>query len=304
MSDFHHVRHVKEQSKSRKVLWFTLILTAIFAIVEIIGGFISNSLALLSDAGHMISDVLAVSLSLIAIKMATRPSNARYTFGYLRFEMIASFLNGLTLCIISIWIFIEGFRRIFQPEPIDLPIMLTVAGIGLIVNLALTLALSHSIKNENNLNVRSALWHFIGDLLSSIGVIVSALLIWWTSFTWFDPLISLFIGIIIFIGGARITKEAYLVLMESVPAQFNLEEIRSDLLSIRGIKDVHEMHLWSISTDHHSLTAHIFIDDSNENFDVITAINELLQQKYGIEHSTIQSEHIDIHPHGDYGKQH
>jgi cobalt-zinc-cadmium efflux system protein len=252
----------------------------------------------------MVSDVLAVSLSLIAISMATRPSNSRYTFGYLRFEMIASFLNGLALCLISIWIFIEGMRRIYRPEPIDLPIMLTVAGIGLIVNLALTLALSRSIKNENNLNVRSALWHFIGDLLSSIGVIVSALLIWWTSFTWFDPLISLLIGIIIFIGGARITKEAYLVLMESVPAHFNLEEIRSDLLAIQGIKDVHEMHLWCISTDHYSLTAHIFIDDSNENFEIITAINELLQQKYGIEHSTIQSEHIDIHPHGDYGQLH
>ncbi|WNR45668.1 cation diffusion facilitator family transporter [Paenibacillus roseipurpureus] len=300
--DYHHLHHAKEQSKSRKTLWVTLMLTLFFTLVEIVGGVLSNSLALLSDSAHMISDVFALGLSMIAIKLATRPPNARFTFGFLRFEIVASFLNGLALCIIALGIFIEGIQRIIHPQPIQLALMLGIASIGFIVNLVLTLVLHQSVKEENNLNVQSALWHFFGDLLSSFGVIMSSIVIYYSGLLWFDPLISMVIGGIIFTGGSKIIKESFLILMESVPDKYNLDEIRAVIANVQGVEDVHEMHLWAVSTDHYSLTAHVFISPNIQPFCVILAINETLKSKYGIEHATIQIEHAEINPHGEYGK--
>jgi cobalt-zinc-cadmium efflux system protein len=153
------------------------------------------------------------------------------------------------------------------------------------------------------LNVQSALWHFFGDLLSSLGIIVSSLLIYVTGYSIFDPLISMIIGGIIIYGGAKITRESYLILMESVPDKFDLDTIRQDIGKVEGVKDVHEMHLWAVSTDHYSLTAHVFIHENAQPFHVIQAINHVLNEKYGIQHSTIQTEHPAFHDHGDYGEQ-
>jgi cobalt-zinc-cadmium efflux system protein len=303
MSDFHHLKHVKNQQTSKRTLWITLILTLFFTLVEIVGGIVSNSLALLSDSAHMISDVIALGLSMVAIYLASRPSNSRYTFGYLRFEIIASFLNGLALAVIAVGIFIEGIRRFIHPETINFQLMLIISSIGLVVNIVLTLVLSRSMKEEKNLNVQSALWHFIGDLLSSIGVIVSALLIFATGWLFFDPLISMVIGGIIFTGGARIIRESYLILMEAVPDHFDLEEIRASIMEVEGVEDVHEMHLWAISTEHYSLLAHVFINNEIQPHCIILAINETLQHKYAIHHSSIQMENAKIHPHGAYGRE-
>lgn len=301
--DFHHLEHVKKQAKSGKTLWIVFLLTLFFTVVEIVGGILSNSLALLSDSAHMISDVIALGLSMTAIYLSRRQPNPKYTFGYLRFEIIASFLNGLALCVIALGIFVEGIRRFIRPEEVSFGLMFTIAAIGFVVNLVLTIVLSRSNKEEENLNIKSALWHFIGDLLSSIGVIVSAALIYFTGLLFFDPLISIIIGGIIFTGGAKILKESTRVLMESVPEKFDLEEIRADLRKVEGVEDVHEMHLWAISTDHYSLTAHMFIREDIQPFCIILAANEILKEKYGITHSTIQMEHATIHPHGEYGRQ-
>lgn len=303
MYDYHHLPHMKVQTTSKKALWTTLLLTAFFTIVEVIGGILSNSLALLSDSAHMASDVIALSLSMVAIHLASRPSNKTFTFGYLRFEIIASFLNGLALVIIAIGIFIEGIRRFIHPENIEFSFMLTIATIGFVVNLVLTIVLSRSMKEEENLNVKSALWHFIGDLLSSIGVIISAILIYFTKLYIFDPLISIVIGAIIFIGGAKIVRESYFILMDAVPHQFDIERIRSDILSIEGVEDVHELHIWAISTDHYSLTTHVLINEHIEPFRIVLAINEMLKERYNLSHVTVQVEHPSIHPHGEYGKQ-
>ncbi|WP_239616607.1 cation diffusion facilitator family transporter [Cohnella mopanensis] len=301
--DFHHLDHVKQQSTSKRTLWITLILTFVFTILEVVGGVLSQSLALISDSAHMISDVLALGLSMFAIFMATRKPNDQYTFGFLRFEIIASFLNGLALIAIALWIFVEGIKRMIHPQQVDLTIVLIIASIGLIVNITLTLILSRSMKSEENLNVKSALWHFIGDLLSSVGVIVSAILIHFTGWQMLDPLISMVIGGIIGIGGYKIIREAYLILMESVPEKFDLNEIRADLGRIEGVEDVHEMHLWAVSTEHYSLTAHVFVRADIQPFCVILAVNEMLRSKYGIGHSTIQIEHAAIHDHGEYGRR-
>lgn len=301
--DYHHLNHVKEQQTSKKTLWFTLMLTLFFTIVEIVGGLMSNSLALLSDSAHMISDVIALGLSMAAIYMAARKPNQKYTFGFLRFEIIASFLNGLALAVIAVGIIVESIKRMIHPQEVDLQLMLLIASIGLVVNLVLTVVLSRSTREEENLNVKSALWHFIGDLLSSVGVITSAVLIHVTGYSFFDPLISMIIGGIIFAGGAKIIRESHLILMESVPEKFDLDAIRRDISGVEGVEDVHELHLWSISTDHYSLTAHVFVREDIQPFCVILAINHILKTKYGIAHTTIQIEHPAMHDHGEYGKQ-
>ncbi|GIP38574.1 cation transporter [Paenibacillus sp. J31TS4] len=303
MYDYHHLNHRKEQTASRRALWVTLVLTLFFTIVELIGGILSNSLALISDSAHMVSDVLALGLSMTAIYLARREPDARYTFGYLRFEIIASFLNGLALAVIAVGIFAEGIRRFLHPEEIHFQLMLIIAVIGLVVNIVLTFVLSRSMKEEDNLNVQSALWHFIGDLLSSIGVIVSAVLIFYTGWLVFDPLISIVIGGILLVGGSRIIRESYLILMESVPRKFDLNEVRARMGEIEGVQDVHELHLWAISTDHYSLSAHVFIRRDIQPFCVILAMNEMLRTRYGITHSTVQIEHASIHQHGEYGRQ-
>lgn len=301
--DYHHLNHVKENRSSKRTLWITLFLTLFFALVELIGGFISRSLALLSDSAHMISDVFALGLSLTASYMAAKNPNHRYTFGFLRFETIAAFINGLALVIIAIGILIEGIQRLIEPQAINFKLMLTIAIIGLIVNAILTLVLSLNARKQKNLNIQSALWHFFGDLLSSIGIIISSILIYWTGYFIFDPIISMIISGIIFFGGSKILRESYLILMESVPEQFDLEQIRQDIHQIEGVLDVHELHLWAISTDHYSLTAHVFIDETSHPLQVVEKINRLLKEKYQIEHTTIQTEHPAIHDHGEYGEQ-
>ena len=197
---------------------------------------------------------------------------------------------------------LEGIKRMITPTEVDLTLMLSVAIIGLVVNIVLTIVLTRSTKEEENLNIKSALWHFIGDLLNSVGVIISAILISFTGLTILDPLISIIIGGVIFMGGAKIIRESYLILMESVPDQFDLESIRSDIKGIEGVEDVHEMHLWTVTSNHYSLTAHVFIREVPQPLSIISEITQLLQDKYGIIHSTIQLEDPSIHDHGPYGK--
>jgi len=302
-NDFHHLNHVKIQQKSKHTLWITLLLTLFFTLVEVIGGLLSHSLALLSDSAHMACDVIALGFSMTAIYLSTKQPNMKYTFGFLRFEILASFLNGLVLALIALGIFIEGIKRMIAPRDIDLGMMLTIAIIGFVVNLVLTFILARSTKQENNLNIKSALWHFVGDLLNSVGVIASALLINYTGITMIDPIISMIIGVVILIGGIKILREAYFILMESVPEEFELEDIRQDIMGINGIKDVHEMHLWTVTTDHYSFTAHVFLDKDVDPLKAVYMISKLLEEKYGLSHSTIQIENPAVHDHGSYGKK-
>jgi len=302
--DFHHIDHRKEQIKSKKTLWITLILTLSFTAAEVAGGILSNSLALLSDSAHMISDVFALGLSMAAIYMASRKPTGKYTFGFVRFETIASFLNGLALILIAGGIFVQGILRILRPQPIDLGLMTAVAAAGLAVNIVLTAVLSRSMKDEKNLSVQSALWHFLGDLFSSVGVLVSAALIYATGSTLFDPLVSMAIGAVIALGGLRIVRASYRILMDSAPDHLDLEEIRKDLLAVEGVHNVHDMHLWTIATGQYSLTAHLFVKRDIQPMCVTLAARQMLSDKYGIEHSTIQIEHPLLHDHGEFGKAH
>lgn len=296
---FHHVDHRKKQQNSKLTLWITFFITLIFTIVEFVGGVLSNSLALLSDSFHMLSDVIALSLSMVAIYFATKKPTSRFTFGYLRLEILAAFLNGLALMIISLWILYEAVKRMIYQQPIESGVMVIIATIGLFVNIVLTIVLVRSLKQEDNINVQSALWHFMGDLLNSIGVIVAVVLIHITGWQMIDPLISIVISLIILRGGWKIARNAWLVLMEAVPEKFDTDKVIADMKSIKGIDDVHEFHLWSITTEHFSLSAHVVLSSQSEieSYEVINNVSKLLENKHNIKHTTLQIENLSINNH-------
>ncbi|OLS05786.1 cation transporter [Staphylococcus warneri] len=303
---FHHVEHRKFQSNSKLTLWLSFAITLIFTIVEFVGGIYTNSLALLSDSFHMLSDVLALGLSMLAIYFARKKPTKNYTYGFLRLEIIVAFLNGLALIIISLGIMYEGIVRIIKPQPVESGTMLFIAILGLVVNIVLTLILVKSLKKENNVNVQSALWHFMGDLLNSIGVIIAVVLIHFTGLDIIDPSISIVISLVILNGGYKIIKNALKILMESVPEEYNTDEIIVSMKEINGVIDIHEFHLWNITTNHSSLSAHVVLSDKyvDSPYKTINEVSNLLKDKYGLEHVTLQIENIELnHLEEDYFKQ-
>ena len=233
---------------------------------------------------------------MLAVYFASRKPTARYTFGYLRFEILAAFLNGLALAVISAWIFYEAIVRIIFPKPVESGLMLVIATIGLIVNIVLTIILVRSLKSENNINIQSALWHFMGDLLNSIGVIVAVVLIYFTGIQLIDPILSMVIALVILRGGYKIMHNAWLILMESVPEHLDTDEIMETMKSVNQVLDVHEFHLWSITTEHYSLSAHVVLDSrsSVDAYQTINKLETLLKEKYGLAHTTLQIEHLVI----------
>ena len=293
---FHHVEHRKIQQSSKKTLWLSLIITLFFTFVEFIGGIVSNSLALLSDSFHMLSDVLALGLSMVAIYLSSRQPTDRFTYGFLRFEVIAAFLNGLALVVISLWIFYEAIMRMIFPREIESGLMLVIAVIGLIVNIVLTWLLYHSLKSEENINIQSALWHFFGDLLNSVGVILAVILIKLIGIQMIDPILSIVISAVLLNGGYKILKNAWMILMESVPEGLDVDQIMDDMKKAEHVLDVHEFHLWSVTSDQYSLSAHVVLDskDSQDAYRIINQLEQLLKTKYGLHHTTLQIEHLDL----------
>ena len=303
---FHHVEHRKFQNHSKFTLWLSLVITLIFTIVEFTGGIYANSLALLSESFHLLSDVLALGLSMVAIYFASKPPTKNYTYGFLRLEIIVAFLNGLALIVISLGIMYEGVMRIIHPEPVESGVMVVIATLGLLVNIILTLILVRSLKKEDNINIQSALWHFMGDLLNSLGVIVAVVLIHFTGWEIIDPIISIIISLIIFNGGYKIIKNAWKVLMERVPEGYSSDEIIDHMKRIEGVIDVHEFHLWSITTNQSSLSAHVVLSDKyiKSPYATINKVSDLLKNKYHLEHVTLQIENIELnHLNEDYFKQ-
>ena len=297
---YHHDEHFKKQLKSKKTIWISLILTLIFAFLELFGGIFSNSLSLVSDSFHMFSDVAALIISMVAIYYSEKNSTKRFTFGYLRFEILASFLNGLALCVISLGILYESILRFIHPVNVDFKTMGTIAVIGLIINIVLTVILTMSLRSEDNMNVKSALLHFTGDILNSIGVIVAALLINFTGNIVYDIIISFIISIVIFIGGVKILKESGYILMETVPEWLDIEDIRESILNLDdNIEDLHEFHLWSITEDKFSLSFHVLLKKYSgiNDYVIVKNISDMLKEKYEIEHVNIQIENLEINEH-------
>lgn len=297
-SSFHHRNHFKIQKKSKKTLYVTLFLTLFFALMELFGGLFSNSLSLVGDSFHMFSDVLALGASMVAIYFEAKKPTEKFTYGFLRLEVVVAFLNGIVLMLISVGMIYESVIRFFNPREIDFGSMFFIALIGLIFNIVITWILFSSTKKENNINIKSAMLHFLGDLLNSVGVIISSIIIYFTNFVYIDVIMSVVISVIIFTGGYKISKEAFFILMEAVPSEINLNTLRNELLNIDGIKNIHELHVWKNDNEEISFTAHILLDnyEKHNNYRIINEIKEKLAV-YGIFHMTVQIENTGINVH-------
>ena len=297
-SSFHHRNHFKIQKKSKKTLYVTLFLTLFFALMELFGGLFSNSLSLVGDSFHMFSDVLALGASMVAIYFEAKKPTEKFTYGFLRLEVVVAFLNGIILMLIAAGMIYESVIRFFNPREIDFGSMFFIALVGLIFNIVITWILFSSTKKENNINIKSAMLHFLGDLLNSVGVIISSIIIYFTNFIYIDIIMSVVISVIIFTGGYKISKEAFFILMEAVPSEVDLNMLRNELLNIDGIKNIHELHVWKNDNEEISFTAHILLDnyEKHNNYRIINEIKEKLTV-YDIFHMTVQIENTGINVH-------
>ncbi|MFD2043941.1 cation diffusion facilitator family transporter [Ornithinibacillus salinisoli] len=288
MGHHHDHNHTHHHTNNKRVLFWSFIAIFTFMIVEVIGGFLTNSLALLSDAGHMLSDAAALGLSLLAFKIGERKANNSKTYGYKRFEIIAAFINGVTLIAISIYIFYEAMHRFVTPPNVSANMMF-IAIIGLLVNIGVFLLLMRGGSSEN-LNVRSALLHVLGDLLGSIGAIIAGVLIF--AFGWYiaDPIASVIVAILIIISGFRITRETIHVLMEGKPKHLDINNVKKALLTLDGVKNVHDLHVWSITSEVPMMSCHIVVEDQVNRDELLHKANRLILQKFHITHCTIQLE--------------
>lgn len=292
----HHHDHRHGEGNQRALLIALTLITS-FMIVETVGGLLTNSLALLSDAGHMLSDAGALFLSLLAMRLASRPPSASKTYGYHRFEILAAFINGVTLAIISFYIFWEAFKRIQQPPAVVSGGMIIVAIIGLIVNIVAAMVLMKG-DTSGNLNMRSAFLHVIGDLLGSIGAIVAGMMMLLFKWYWVDPVISCVIALLILISAWRVTSDSVHVLMEGTPKHLSLQSISQSLRNQPGVAEIHDLHIWTVTSNFPALSCHVVVDGTVDNQQLLRSARQMLRKEFGIEHSTLQLEdgrlcHVD-----------
>lgn len=260
-------------------------------IVEAVGGWLTNSLALIADAGHMLTDVAALGLSLAAIWFGSRPATAKKTFGYYRLEILAAFINGIALALLSIFVIYEAIVRWQSPPAIDGFQLTIIAAGGLLVNIIAAKLLHHDHKHD--LNMRGAWLHVMGDLLGSVTAIIAGILISTAGYLWADPLCSILISLIIIFGAWRLIMESVNVLLEGTPTHISLSAVETTILETEGVSGVHDLHVWTISSGIEALSAHISHNDSVVHSDLLVKVRERLHANFGIEHLTIQMETQD-----------
>jgi cobalt-zinc-cadmium efflux system protein len=290
MEHAHHHNHAEPGTENgRRRLGIALFLTAGYMVVEAVGGYLFNSLALLADSGHMLSDVMALGLSWLALQIGQRSPTDRHTFGFKRTEILAALMNGVALWAIVGLLFYEAVRRFFQPPPVEGTGMLIVASAGLAVNFLIA-ALLYRARREN-LNIRSAFIHVIADALGSAGAILAAIVILATGLNWVDPLVSVLIGFLILFSSWELLKESVHILMEGVPTGMQISDIEQTLLEQDGVCCVYDLHVWSITSNRHALSAHVVLSDLTEDRNqVLKRLNTVLVDKFHIDHTTIQIE--------------
>jgi cobalt-zinc-cadmium efflux system protein len=268
-------------------------LTASFMVAELVGGILANSLALVADAGHMVSDAAALGLGLIAMWMASQPHTERRTFGFHRAEILAALANGALLISLSFLVTWQAFARLQKPQQIESGLMLVVAVLGLAVNVfALHILGGH---RHDNLNVKGAFLHVFGDAVGSAGVIAAGLVIRFTGWTPIDSIVSVFIAILILWSGFGLVRETVSVRLESSPRHLDADALRRDLLALEGVRDVHDLHIWTVTSGFISLSCHCEVASSEVADDVLRRATALLRERYGIRHVTIQPETSRIH---------
>jgi cobalt-zinc-cadmium efflux system protein len=284
-----HSGHNHTHGLARNSLRLAFFLTLIILIVEVVGGLLANSLALLSDAGHVVTDIFALGLAWFATVQAERPPNARKTFGYHRVGILAAMVNAITLIVIAFAIILEAVQRFQHPEKVQPQIMFIAAGIGIVINLIIGFGL---LKESNNLNVRAAMLHVFGDVGASAGVIIAGVIILLTGWTFVDPLLSVGIAVLIAVGAWRILRETIDILLEAAPKGVSMPDLVQDMKSVGGIEDVHDLHVWSITSNMYALSCHALIADvpPSDSSVILHSLNTMLSEKYHIGHVTIQFE--------------
>jgi cobalt-zinc-cadmium efflux system protein len=277
----------------RRRLVFVLVITALFMAVEFAGGWIANSLALMADAGHMLSDVAALALSVFALWIARRPATPGRSFGFLRVEILAALANGITLVVISLVIFAQAWRRLLEPQPVQGPLMLGVAAAGLGVNVLAALLLHGA--STHNLNLRGAYLHVLGDLLGSIAAIVAAAIILTTGWLAADPVTSCIVGALILLSSWRLVRESLDILLESTPHNIDLDAVHRAICQIPGIEAVHDLHVWTLTSGFLAMSGHARIADLNDYRRILAAIHARMHETFGITHVTVQLDPVEVY---------
>jgi cobalt-zinc-cadmium efflux system protein len=285
--------HQHQFESSRRRLWLAFWTQLAFFGVELVGGILANSLALLADAGHMFSDVGALGLSLMALAWTARPPTDRKTYGYHRLEILVALVNGLVLWAMAGYIFYAAVGRFFQPPEVSSRPLLIIAILGLLVNLLGMYVLLPA--REHNLNLRSAFLHLLGDSLGSVAAIAAGVAIWWRGWYWFDPLAGALVGALIVISSWQMMREAADILLESTPRHIAADDVQQSLENHPQVKQVHDLHIWTIASGIYALSVHVTIDNQINRDCLTWELEELLHQRFGLEHNTIQIEGPDFH---------
>jgi cobalt-zinc-cadmium efflux system protein len=276
---------------SAKVLRYSVVATSIYVLLTLVTGIRAHSLALLSEAGHNVTDLLALILSWVAVFIQSRPPDATKTFGYHRAGVLAAFLNALTLVAVAVYIFYEAIQRLHAPVQVQASVMIWVAAAGVLMNGAIAWAL---VRTSKDVNIRSAFIHQLGDTLSTAAVIIGGWVILWTGLAWVDPVLSIGIGFLILWSSWGIIRETLNILLEGIPHGMSVEKIISSMRAVSGVNDVHDVHVWSIGSDTHALSCHISIEDipPSESEAILRSVKQVLATRFHIHHTTIQFEHV------------
>jgi cobalt-zinc-cadmium efflux system protein len=275
-----------------RVLWWSLIATGAFVVVEAIAGIQAHSLALLSDAGHNFTDALALLLAWFGCYLQTKPANETKTFGYQRAGVLTAFVNALTLVALAAWIFYEGYQRLLRPEPVHETVMMVVAGGGLVLNGGIMWGLR--IARRHDINIRSAFVHMMGDLLGSVGIVIGAVAIRYTGWQEIDPVLSILIGALIVWTAWDIIQESLNILLEGLPRGLDLQSVSLAMCEVEGVLDVHDLHIWNLGSNTRALSCHVLIQDLPPSASecILKCVNDLLADRFQICHTTVQFEHV------------
>ncbi len=289
-----HLREAARQTTTR--LFLSLFLTLAFVVIEAGAGIFANSLALLTDAAHNLTDVIALGLTWFAIRITAQPANAQKTYGYHRAGILVALLNSTTLVLISLGIFYEAYRRFVAPPQVQSTILIGVGLIAVIINLVTALLVHRG--SQSDLNLRSAFVHLMGDVLSTVGAVIAGVIIYFTGANWLDPLVSVLIGFLILYNAWGILRDAVDILLEATPRDVNIKNMVNDIIQVKGVLGIHDIHVWSLTQSLRTMSAHILTDDLHisAGAQIQRQVSEMLRQRYNIAHATLQLECVDCFP--------
>lgn len=289
-----HFGDIARKTTSRMAI--SLFLTLVFVLIEAVAGILGNSLALLTDAAHNFTDAIALGLSWYAIRLTSQPANGRKTYGYHRAGILVALLNSTTLVLISLGIFYEAWRRFMSPPEVQSGILIAVGLIAVAVNLATAMLVKKG--SEHDLNIRSAFLHLVGDVISTVGAVIAGVIIYFTGANWLDPLVSVLIGFLILYNAWGILHDSVEILLESTPRDIDTGRLVHDVKQIKGVLGVHDLHIWSITQNLRTMSAHILTDDLtiSTGADIQRQINEIVHRGYNIAHATLQLECVECLP--------